>query len=160
MQFSMVLPSTAPFLGEADSFVLFGIESHICVLQTALDLLSMDSKPSVYVLADGVSSCNPEEAGIALAVSPARPSLTLPSVHSSALDLVKADIFVSDLCFLQRLRSAGAIVTTSESILFQLQHDAGTPTFRPFTKKVKELKEETKEAMRVLGSLASGASKL
>jgi hypothetical protein len=41
------------------------IQSHICVLQTALDLLSAGY--SVHVVADGVSSCNKEEVPIAIA---------------------------------------------------------------------------------------------
>ncbi len=45
--------------------VLVGIETHICITQTALDLLGQGHR--VYVLADGVSSCNQEEIGIALA---------------------------------------------------------------------------------------------
>jgi hypothetical protein len=47
------------------SCVIVGIESHICVTQTTLDLLSQGHK--VYILADGVSSCNKEEVPIALA---------------------------------------------------------------------------------------------
>jgi isochorismate hydrolase len=47
------------------SAVIVGIESHICVTQTALDLLAEGHR--VYVLADGVSSCNKEEVPIALA---------------------------------------------------------------------------------------------
>lgn len=44
--------------------VVVGIESHICVTQTALDALRAGHK--VYVLADGVSSCNREEVPVAL----------------------------------------------------------------------------------------------
>ncbi|KAK3295980.1 Isochorismatase-like protein [Chaetomium fimeti] len=44
---------------------IVGIESHICVTQTALDLLAAGHR--VYVLADGVSSSNREEVGVALA---------------------------------------------------------------------------------------------
>ena len=47
------------------SVVIVGIESHICVTQTALDLLAAGH--DVYVLADGVSSCNSQEVPIALA---------------------------------------------------------------------------------------------
>ncbi|QIX00835.1 hypothetical protein AMS68_006352 [Peltaster fructicola] len=45
--------------------IIVGIESHICVTQTTLDLLREGHR--VYVIADGVSSCNPEEKPIALA---------------------------------------------------------------------------------------------
>lgn len=43
---------------------IVGIETHICVTQTALDLLSEGHR--VYVLTDGVSSCNGGERGVAL----------------------------------------------------------------------------------------------
>lgn len=51
--------------GQKIEAVIVGIESHICVTQTTLDLLRAGHK--VYVLADGVSSCNKEEVPIALA---------------------------------------------------------------------------------------------
>ena len=44
--------------------IIVGIETHICVSQTALDLRDMGYK--VHVLADGVSSCNIGESKIAL----------------------------------------------------------------------------------------------
>ena len=43
---------------------IVGIEAHICVTQTALDLLAEGHQ--VYLMADGVSSCNDGEVGIAL----------------------------------------------------------------------------------------------
>ncbi|KAL8834829.1 MAG: hypothetical protein Q9170_003571 [Blastenia crenularia] len=66
--FSMLVPSLISALRSASSssfqIAIVGIETHICVTQTALDLL--DKGHRVYVLADGVSSCNQGEVGIAL----------------------------------------------------------------------------------------------
>ncbi|KAL2363343.1 hypothetical protein RJZ56_003770 [Blastomyces dermatitidis] len=93
--------------------IIVGIESHICVTQTTLDLLALGHR--VYVVADGVSSVNPEERVVALA----------------------------------RLRDAGAIVTTSESLLFEIMGDAKHAVFRQISGLVKESGEETKKALGV-----------
>jgi isochorismate hydrolase len=66
----------------------FIYQSHVCVLQSTLDLLERGY--DVHVLADAVSSCNKEEVPWAL----------------------------------ERMRQAGAQITTSESMLFQLQGSA------------------------------------
>lgn len=90
--FSMMIPevrSAVSSLPGPLSCVIVGIESHICVTQTTLDLLREGHK--VYILADGVSSCNKEEVPIALA----------------------------------RLRAEGAVVTTSESWMYECMGDAG-----------------------------------
>jgi nicotinamidase-related amidase len=91
--FSMWVPALQRHFSSSTpaEIVIVGIESHICVTQTTLDLLAAGHK--VYVLVDGVSSCNPQEVPIALA----------------------------------RLRAAGAVVTTSESFLYECMGDASIP---------------------------------
>lgn len=59
------LTSQLPSSSSPVDIVLLGIESHICITQTALDAKRAGHR--VYVLADGVSSCNSQEVPIALA---------------------------------------------------------------------------------------------
>lgn len=69
-RFSMYLPDHTPkWLQDAKvkSVLIVGIESHVCVLQTTLDLL--ENGYDVHILADGVSSCNAGERKVALEVS-------------------------------------------------------------------------------------------
>ncbi|KAL7626843.1 isochorismatase domain-containing protein [Parahypoxylon ruwenzoriense] len=110
-QFPPVVATTLP-----REVAIVGIESHICVTQTALDLLARGHR--VYVLADAVSSCNAPEVPIALA----------------------------------RLRAEGAVVTTSESWLYECMGDAAIPEFRDIAKIVKETSTDTRTA---LGGLLS-----
>ncbi|KAB2107265.1 isochorismatase domain-containing protein 2A, mitochondrial precursor [Alternaria alternata] len=117
--FSMITPEVKQALDSLNasgplSCIIVGIESHICVTQTTLDLLRSGHK--VYVIADGVSSCNKEEVPVALA----------------------------------RLRHEGAVVTTSESFMYEFVGDAGTPEFKEIIKVVKETSQSTKEAMQTL----------
>ncbi|OMP82830.1 Isochorismatase family protein 1B [Diplodia seriata] len=112
--FSMLTPEVRAVLTQKHECIIVGIESHICVTQTALELLREGHK--VYVLADGVSSCNKEEVPIALA----------------------------------RLRHEGVVVTTSESLLFELISDAAIPEFKEMAKLVKETKESTSQALQTL----------
>jgi hypothetical protein len=96
---------------------IVGIESHICVTQTALDLLAAGHR--VYILADGVSSSNREEIPIALA----------------------------------RLRQAGAVVTTSESWIYECMGDSAIPEFKGMVGVVKRTMGDTKVALQgLLGS--------
>ena len=88
MRFALSQHSPEPF-----QIAIVGIETHICVTQTALDLLSEGHR--VYIITDGVSSCHEGERGIAL----------------------------------QRLRVEGALVTSSESFLYECMGDAGIPEY-------------------------------
>lgn len=66
-RFSMLSASGDPTdftLPPASQVALVGIESHICITQTALDLKARGH--TVYVIADGVSSCNRAEVVVAL----------------------------------------------------------------------------------------------
>lgn len=68
----MYTPSLASLFSSSPSIIpthiaLVGIESHICVTQTCLALLKKHPETKIYVIADGVSSCNKEEIPVALA---------------------------------------------------------------------------------------------
>ncbi|KAI8802670.1 Isochorismatase-like protein [Cladochytrium replicatum] len=121
-KFSMLTPEVEAKVKEigAKSVVIFGIESHVCVTQTTLELL--EKGYSVVVLADGVSS---------------------------------AEKFLLRLMY--RLRHAGAIVTTSESLLFQLLVDAADPQFKQISNLIKETNATMQAA---LDDLVLGASKI
>lgn len=67
-KFSMCIPEVEKILGKnpnVDSIVLFGLESHICVEQTAIDLL-LTEKYNVHVVADCVLSRTLEDRIFAL----------------------------------------------------------------------------------------------
>nr|XP_019043277.1 hypothetical protein I302_07852 [Kwoniella bestiolae CBS 10118]OCF22207.1 hypothetical protein I302_07852 [Kwoniella bestiolae CBS 10118] len=117
-RFSMVNEDTKSVLdqGASDTFIVTGIESHVCVLQTTLDLLRLPSEPDVYVLSDAISSCNKPEIAIAL----------------------------------RRMELAGAKVTTSESMIFELLGDANDVNFKAAAGLIKQEKTKTADALRTL----------
>lgn len=81
--------------------VVCGVESHVCVQQTVLDLLANEFQ--VNVAADAVSSRREFDFLIAL----------------------------------ERMRTLGAEITTTESVLFELLEVCGTPEFKEISKIVK-----------------------
>jgi hypothetical protein len=123
-KFSMMLPEVAASLRDKkiESVLVVGIEvrrvlscpchalfswrqAHVCVLQTTLDLLQEGYK--VVILSDAVSSCNAEERQIAFDVS-------FPAKHG--LDIAHPR---------QRMRTAGAQISTTESAIFELMGACG-----------------------------------
>ena len=84
------------------SIVLAGIETHICVQQTALQLLTAGH--AVYIALDAVSSRNLID-------------------HQTAIE---------------RMRHAGAVITTSEAIAFEWCERAGSEQFKALSRLVKE----------------------
>ncbi len=81
--------------------IICGIETHVCVLQTVVDLVERGYKP--VVVADCVASRNPGDKSVAI----------------------------------ERMRMEGAVVTTCESILFELARVAGTDQFKAISRLVK-----------------------
>lgn len=119
----MWLPPISSQFEKKSQIAIVGIESHICVTQTALDALAAGHE--VYVIADGVSSCNREEVGVALA----------------------------------RLRGAGAVITTSESWIYECMGDAGLAEFKSIVALVKETGRDTKDALAgLLGNQGSDST--
>jgi nicotinamidase-related amidase len=81
--------------------IVAGMEAHICVLQSVLDLL--DKGYHVHVVSDAVMSRRKES-------------------WRRGLDMASA---------------AGAVITTTETVLFQLLERAGTPEFRKLSKLIR-----------------------
>lgn len=81
--------------------IVFGIEAHVCVQQTVLDLIAQGQK--VVVLDDCVSSRSANDARVAL----------------------------------ERMRAAGAVISTMESVLFELLRVSGTQEFKSISALVK-----------------------
>ncbi|TPX35141.1 hypothetical protein SmJEL517_g02384 [Synchytrium microbalum] len=65
-KFSMCIPEVMTYLAEygIETVIISGLETHVCVYQTSLDLLNEGIK--VVILADGVSSINKGEIPIAI----------------------------------------------------------------------------------------------
>lgn len=80
--------------GVIQDIILCGIEAHVCVSQTALDLLKAGLR--VFVVSDAVSS------------------RTSANYQSG----------------LERMREAGAILASTEMVLFELLGEAGTDEFK------------------------------
>ncbi len=81
--------------------IIVGMETHVCVFQTARDLAAAGYE--VHVCADAVSSRTEEHRRTGL-----------------------------ELC-----REAGALITTAETAIFDLLHQAGTPEFKKVAPLVK-----------------------
>ncbi len=85
----------------AKNIIICGIESHVCVLQTAVDLKETGLNPVVVV--DCISSRKKE-----------------------SIEIAK-----------ERFRHEGIMMTSYESVLFELTRTAGAPEFRTISKLVK-----------------------
>lgn len=81
--------------------IVAGIETHVCVLQTCIDLIDNGYHP--VVVEDCVGSRNPNDKKMAI----------------------------------RRMRQEGAVITTSESILFELLRYSGTEEFKKISRLVK-----------------------
>jgi len=81
--------------------IIAGIETHVCVMQTAIDLIENGFVP--IIVEDCVSSRRLNDKNIAI----------------------------------ERMRAEGAIITTYESILFELLQYSGSETFKKISKLVK-----------------------
>lgn len=83
------------------SVLVFGVETHVCVMQTVLDLLDNGMQP--VVIADATGS-------------------------RSAYDRKQA---------IRRMRRAGAVITTTEAILFELCRSSKDPAFKTISNLIK-----------------------
>ena len=83
------------------TILLFGVEAHVCVLQTALDLLDNGMQP--VIIGDAVGSRFPYDKKQAI----------------------------------RRIRRAGGVITTVETILFELCRSSKDPAFKTISNLIK-----------------------
>lgn len=88
-----------------ESVVIFGLETHACVYQSARDFLN--AKLNVFLASDGIASRFPEDREIAL----------------------------------KQLQAFNAVVSTSESIIFELVKDSKHEKFKELSTLIKMRKE-------------------
>ena len=81
--------------------LLFGVEAHVCVMQTALDLLDNGMQP--VIIGDAVGSRHPYDKKQAI----------------------------------RRIRRAGGVISTVESILFELCRSSQDPAFKTISHLIK-----------------------
>lgn len=79
-----------------NTMIITGMETHICVTQTALHALNSDPSYTVHIISDAVSSRTVDNWKVGL----------------------------------DRLRAAGAIISSTEMVIFELLKQAGTDEFR------------------------------
>lgn len=89
--------TTAMNASNREQVILAGIEAHVCVLQTALDLVQQGK--TVFVVADATDSRSRDNKQLAL----------------------------------ERMRQAGVIITSTESVLFEWLRDARHEQFKSVT---------------------------
>ncbi|WWC93056.1 uncharacterized protein L201_008020 [Kwoniella dendrophila CBS 6074] len=123
--FSMITDEVRPLLKNYDNVIIVGIEAHVCILQTALDLLEDDRfHRRVFILADCISACHELEIPLAL----------------------------------DRMRDTGAVVTTSEAMLFQLMGDGTDSNDKPISDLIKAERANTAKALETLLPHPSGTA--
>ena len=106
--FSMIVPEVTAKLNELKptDAIIVGLEAHVCVQQTTLDLL--ESGYTVHLCVDAVSS---------------------QTVTDRA-------------CGLHRAAAAGAFLTTTESVLFELIRSKDHASFKAISTAIKETRPE------------------
>jgi nicotinamidase-related amidase len=103
-KFSMLTDEAHAHLQSLDPLhiILCGVETHVCVQQTALDLLQYPQY-DVHIVGDAVSSQRSYDRTVAL----------------------------------DRMKSAGAVLTSAESLIFELMKDSEHPQFKTVSQLVK-----------------------
>jgi nicotinamidase-related amidase len=84
--------------------VIMGVEAHICILQTTLDLIYNNFNP--VIVEDCIGSCNENDKKVSV----------------------------------WRMRDVGSVITTSESMLYEICREAGTDEFKELIKLIKKYK--------------------
>jgi hypothetical protein len=114
---------------QKDQIILCGLETQVCILQTAYDLINQGKE--VHLICDAVSSQR------------------LTSINNNII-LYKLTYYYlyrpyDRTVAIQRMQDMGVVLTTSESAVFQLLKTSTNPHFKSIIKLIKETNLETND---------------
>lgn len=86
-RFSMVIPPVVEAIQDVDDVVVFGLEAHVCVLQTVDELCALGKR--VFLAQDGIASQSNDDRNAALELMRSYQNVTVSTSESLLLQMIR-----------------------------------------------------------------------